>query len=308
MRVLLGDRPLVLFRTGGRVGSMLDVCPHRSAPLSQGRIVKSGIECPYHGWRFGIDGKCAAVPGLVGAIPRVSIPTYAATEQDGLIFVSPNRPKGRPYTRGLAGPDVISTTLQSSVRSTLAEVAENILDATHTHFTHKGLLRGLSSARYRVTVSITGGDDWVEARYVGEPRQDGIVSRLFEGERSVSVGRFRMPGIAELEFWGRSRINLATTFHLRETTPGNIHGLAMLSGYRQGGLGFLKSWMLKPFFLAALGQDRRILERSTDNRSISPARKQMIGPLDIMRPHIEAILSGHRPEVADNPREIIMEL
>jgi nitrite reductase/ring-hydroxylating ferredoxin subunit len=37
---------------------MADVCPHRLAPLSQGRVdPETGcIECPYHGWQFDTDG------------------------------------------------------------------------------------------------------------------------------------------------------------------------------------------------------------------------------------------------------------
>lgn len=37
---------------------MRDVCPHRLAPLSQGRVdPRSGcIECPYHGWQFDMTG------------------------------------------------------------------------------------------------------------------------------------------------------------------------------------------------------------------------------------------------------------
>jgi phenylpropionate dioxygenase-like ring-hydroxylating dioxygenase large terminal subunit len=43
-----------------------DVCPHRNAPLSQGRIdpVTKCIECPYHGWQFDHDGECTKIPQL----------------------------------------------------------------------------------------------------------------------------------------------------------------------------------------------------------------------------------------------------
>ena len=44
--------------------------------------------------------------------------------------------------------------MTSSTRSTLIDTAENILDATHTHFTHKGLLRGLSAKRYTAAVEV----------------------------------------------------------------------------------------------------------------------------------------------------------
>jgi phenylpropionate dioxygenase-like ring-hydroxylating dioxygenase large terminal subunit len=45
-----------------------DVCPHRLAPLSQGRVdEKTGcIECPYHGWEFHGNGTCAEIPQWSG--------------------------------------------------------------------------------------------------------------------------------------------------------------------------------------------------------------------------------------------------
>ena len=41
-----------------------DRCPHRLAPLSEGRINAAGhVECPYHGWAFeGENGKCSSMP------------------------------------------------------------------------------------------------------------------------------------------------------------------------------------------------------------------------------------------------------
>ena len=308
IRVLAAGRPLVLFRASDGIHCLADICPHRSAPLSGGRIVDGAIECPYHGWRFAGSGRCAGMPGLIGELPRALAPTYPVVEKDGLVFFALERENTEPYTTVLSGKDTVSAIVESRVRSTLAEVAENILDATHTHFTHKGVLRGLSSRRYRVTVTVSGGDDWVEARYEGEPKQEGLISRLLEGERSLSVGRFRHPGIAELEFWGKDRINLATTFHLRQETTDTVHGFGILSGPRQGGLGHLKALLFKPFFRIALQQDRHILQAAEDNRQIFPDRRQMIGPLDVMRPHIDAILAGRRPEVADQPAVVVMEL
>jgi phenylpropionate dioxygenase-like ring-hydroxylating dioxygenase large terminal subunit len=43
----------------------VDECPHRLAPLSEGRVVDGGLECPYHGWQFeGAGGGCVAIPQL----------------------------------------------------------------------------------------------------------------------------------------------------------------------------------------------------------------------------------------------------
>ncbi|MBB6486800.1 Rieske 2Fe-2S domain-containing protein [Rhizobium lusitanum] len=308
LRVLVGGRAFVLFRADGKLHCLADICPHRSAPLSHGRVVDGAIECPYHGWRFDGAGACKAMPGLVGAIPRTLVPSYGVCEKDGLVFFSAHAVDAIPYTTVLAAADTVSMTVESRVTSSLAEVAENILDATHTHFTHRGILRGLSARRYRVTVTVTGGDGWVEARYVGEPKQEGLVSRLLEGERSISIGRFRYPGIAELEFWGAKSINLATTFHLRQETDDMVHGFGILSGPRQRNFGYLKALLFKPFFRIALRQDQHILHAAEKNRRLFGQRRPMIGPLDIMRPHIDAILSGQRPEVAEKPTILVMEL
>ncbi|AII17149.1 putative phaeophorbide a oxygenase [Aureococcus anophagefferens virus] len=41
-----------------------DICPHRFAPLSQGRIEGDCIQCPYHGWEFNSSGSCTKIPQL----------------------------------------------------------------------------------------------------------------------------------------------------------------------------------------------------------------------------------------------------
>ena len=285
---------------------LTDRCPHRFAPLSLGRVVADTIECPYHGWRFDGTGRCRAVPGLLEPVPNVIVPPHAVREANGLVYISPEAARGEPYPGVLSGPGTVSSVVENRVRSSLIDVAENILDATHTHFTHSGILRGLSSRRYNVKVTVTGGDGWVEARYEGEPRQEGIISRLLEGERSISVGRFIAPGVAELEFWGRDRINLSTTFHLRQEDDEHVHGFGVLAGPMQGGLGYLKAVLFKPLFHIALRQDQTILTVARQNRL--PNAKPVVGRLDILRPHIEAILRGERPSVADAPTELTMEL
>jgi phenylpropionate dioxygenase-like ring-hydroxylating dioxygenase large terminal subunit len=51
------------------VVGLLDVCPHKAAALSQGRMTASGnFQCAYHGWSFdGTSGDCLEIPQLVQA-------------------------------------------------------------------------------------------------------------------------------------------------------------------------------------------------------------------------------------------------
>ena len=58
--------PLVLWRSedDGEVHCADDVCPHRSAALSEGRLRDGNLECLYHGWEFESKGQCVRIPQL----------------------------------------------------------------------------------------------------------------------------------------------------------------------------------------------------------------------------------------------------
>ncbi|MEP3676771.1 Rieske 2Fe-2S domain-containing protein [Sulfitobacter sp.] len=289
MRVMFEGKGIVLFRHADGLSALHDQCPHRLVELSKGRIVQDTIECPYHGWRFDPEGVCIDIPGCVTTLPRCRVPRYSVLEQDGGIFLSMGKPPAAPKVHPMAGQDIVSRVVKSATRSTLVDAAENILDATHTHFTHKGLLRGLSKSRNRVNVQITTGVDWVEAVYTGEEKQHGLISTLLDGSSTKGVGRYRRSGIAELEYWGPKGMVLATTFHLRQTDDETVEGIGWLTGPRHGGIGHLKALAFKPMFRIALEQDRRVLRSAFDN---GRGATRMIGPLDILRRQIEMIEAG----------------
>jgi phenylpropionate dioxygenase-like ring-hydroxylating dioxygenase large terminal subunit len=93
---MLGE-PVLLGRSkAGQLFALRDICPHRAAPLSAGRFrtEPSGaetVECPYHGWRFGRDGACAAIPSLVADqaidVSRIRVRRYPVAESQGLVFL-----------------------------------------------------------------------------------------------------------------------------------------------------------------------------------------------------------------------------
>jgi phenylpropionate dioxygenase-like ring-hydroxylating dioxygenase large terminal subunit len=93
---ILGE-PVLLGRSpGGQVFALRDICPHRAAPLSAGRFTAEpggteSVECPYHGWRFGADGACTAIPSLTDGqamdVGRVRLRRYPTIESQGLVFV-----------------------------------------------------------------------------------------------------------------------------------------------------------------------------------------------------------------------------
>lgn len=79
---------IVLYRDSkGKVVAMSDLCPHRLAPLSLGRVEGDEIRCMYHGITFGADGKCTKVPGQDRVPANFCARTYAVHESWEWIFI-----------------------------------------------------------------------------------------------------------------------------------------------------------------------------------------------------------------------------
>ena len=93
---LLGQ-PLVLWRgRDGRPRANSDLCVHRGTALSLGWISGDELVCPYHGWRYRADGRCAAIPQLEdpSRVPRKArIGAFGCQERYGLIWVALAEPR-----------------------------------------------------------------------------------------------------------------------------------------------------------------------------------------------------------------------
>jgi phenylpropionate dioxygenase-like ring-hydroxylating dioxygenase large terminal subunit len=94
------DRPTSARRMGENLVLWRDVdgnlvcqsarCPHKGADLGDGRLRGNSVECRYHGFRYGPDGNCVAVPCL-GADARIPpalrVKTFPVREHLGLIWM-----------------------------------------------------------------------------------------------------------------------------------------------------------------------------------------------------------------------------
>ena len=59
---MLLDEDLIAYRVHGELTVARDVCPHRGVPLSLGTLEPEGIVCAYHGFRYGLQGRCNRIP------------------------------------------------------------------------------------------------------------------------------------------------------------------------------------------------------------------------------------------------------
>ena len=77
-----GGEELAVFRTGDdRVYALLNHCPHKGGPLSQGIVHGDKVACPLHDWKISLATGEAAAPDK-GCVPTIPVKVVA-----GRIFV-----------------------------------------------------------------------------------------------------------------------------------------------------------------------------------------------------------------------------
>jgi phenylpropionate dioxygenase-like ring-hydroxylating dioxygenase large terminal subunit len=324
-RTLLGQ-PLALFRAGsGQAAALVDRCPHRNVPLSQGRVTGECLACPYHGWEFDGQGLCRAVPGLVEGAPSgqaedtdqpqarnaIAVPT---AEQDGFVWIYhgagapasapagvPASPPPRFAHLGETGYAAFSG--EATLQAALPDALENFLDGTHTHFVHTGLIRS-AAARKPVTAIVRRGVASVEAEYPDEGQQSGLISRLFGAGVDDVFGRFCLPSTAQLEYRARGQLKLLISLCFTPINEGRQRLFAVAVGPAPALVVALAGPLLRLFFLQALRQDQRILRLQAANLRRFGEPRYAYTPLDLLGPHILRLLKhGPAPRAEDWPEQ-----
>ncbi|WP_415264050.1 Rieske 2Fe-2S domain-containing protein [Pseudomonas serbica] len=295
--------PLVLFRAeDGRPAALPDRCPHRFAPLSAGKVRNGQIECPYHGWRFAADGRCTRVPGTnLAPCSKPLLDSLPCCEAHGLVWVSLNvvRPQAPPVAPAEHRRKLDTLWITDQVQCSLQEAAENFLDGFHTHFVHAGWIRH-DKKRQKISAQVRPLADGVEALYSEESEQSGLISRLLERERGTSMGRFRLPGLAEIEYRDRNGdLNLLVSAWLTPSGDGHIRLFARVATARNWIPAVLKRCVLRQLFRVILHQDRQVLEQVSANQrrfQATPATP-LDGPQDLLGPSIRRLLEHGQPLV-----------
>jgi nitrite reductase (NADH) small subunit len=92
---------VAVFRNSdNHVFALLDRCPHKGGPLSQGIVFGTSVACPLHNWTIGLCDGQAAAPDE-GCTPKFSV------KLDGdEVFLNTQELKGHAtdLTRPVAGP------------------------------------------------------------------------------------------------------------------------------------------------------------------------------------------------------------
>jgi phenylpropionate dioxygenase-like ring-hydroxylating dioxygenase large terminal subunit len=162
----LAGEPLVLFRDAeGHIGALLDRCPHRSIPLSQGQVTPEGhLECAYHGWQFTANGACTRVPmnGLNPAqLSKLSATSFPTRTIAGLVwvFTGTETPPDPELPPSLLEADDRYVTYHEIWNGHWTRAVENAMDNVHVPFVHRnsfgGGMRDIAQSDAIVETNIT---------------------------------------------------------------------------------------------------------------------------------------------------------
>jgi len=187
---------------------MDDACPHRLAPLSEGRIDRETncIECAYHGWAFKSCGSCARIPQATDAVaqaatraPGARVASYPVIVEKSILWAwlwpeepatRESKPAAHPEAM-VAGVDPDASTYTRDVPYGWDTLLENIVDPSHIPFAHHGLQGKRTDAipiNMSLPAALGGGGGPVDERGFAFEFGDRTM-----GLRRAGSGEFRAP-------------------------------------------------------------------------------------------------------------------
>ena len=154
---IVGGAPIVVVRGEDAVlRAFHNVCRHRGARIADGTGRCDALVCPYHRWRYGLDGVLLNVPQQASQFPALDAKEWgllpvALAEFAGMLFVNPDG-DAEPFDAWLAElPELVGAfapdRLELLVEGTYAFAAnwkfyiENHVDWYHLWYTHPRTLR-----------------------------------------------------------------------------------------------------------------------------------------------------------------------
>ena len=209
---VLGEELRAFRAADGSVGLVSPRCPHRGADLFFGRNEDGGIRCAYHGWKFGLDGRCLDLPTMEPgparerAAQNVRLPAYPTREAGGFVWAYLGPPEHQP-----ALPELEFLTLPAShvfvskklQQCNWAQACEGGLDTAHFSFLHMPVSDSAEVAANLMRKVSSDGDTVRWMRNDGAPRFTiaehpaglvlGAARRGDDGQSYWRISQFLMP-------------------------------------------------------------------------------------------------------------------
>ena len=299
-RSILG-MPLVLFRQeNGAVAALIDRCAHRNMALSRGRVRRGSIECCYHGWRYGADGRCLEIPSFVAGEPppaNAAVRTFPAAEKDGFIWVymgvrNPAQPP--PSFPHFSERRWTTFSMKTRFAANALSCLENFLDCPHTVYVHTTWFRSRQAKEVRARV--VPSEDGVEVEFFDERARKSVVSRLLfpAGRKMMHTDRFIMPTTSRVEYsFGPDRYFIITS----QCTPIGERETEVYTviSFRFGRIGALVRLFFAPLARLIIHQDVKVLQAQAEQMERFGESRFTFVKSDLVGPHIRELWQRASP-------------
>lgn len=255
---LLGQH-IVLWRDGeGEWRCFLDKCPHRAAPLSEGKIWMDGtLQCSYHGWRFeGEEGNCVRIPQAASEEAeklacsnkkKACATAFPTKEAQGFVFVWPEsgaesaaQAEATPLPicphqeEAIERGDELTWFMRPFFRDMVQDfstVVENVVDPAHVPFSHHGVQGNRDKIQYGM----------YEMQPVKNPENPADVAVSYNmAPFGAATMSFRPPG--RVNYLAKQPDGTYSSFliYVTPTKPGHSRLISSLSTNRKNLPWFLK--------------------------------------------------------------------
>ena len=136
-------KELAGFRTESGSAHVFDAhCRHLGASLVDGRVLGEQLQCPFHGWQYRGDGRCAHVPFCEDVPAAARVNSYPVVERNGTVYFWHDTSGAAPF---FEVPDVPETRSadwkrgpihRRAIRGNVLEPRENAVDVAHGPVLH----------------------------------------------------------------------------------------------------------------------------------------------------------------------------
>lgn len=200
-RRILGEQVVLYRAEDGSAIALSDRCPHRSLPLSKGRLEGDAVRCGYHGLMFDALGACVDAPPVDKPPRAMRVRSFPVVERGPLAWIwlgdTPADATSIPDLWWLDNPGWAYGSGMMTIESNYVGLHENLLDLTHFTFLHPGNIGTpeYASAPYKVTRN--GGTVRVE-RFVADCAVPDIYAATGLGNVRISrraVSEFLTPAV-----------------------------------------------------------------------------------------------------------------
>ncbi|MGH9676071.1 MAG: aromatic ring-hydroxylating oxygenase subunit alpha, partial [Candidatus Acidiferrum sp.] len=199
-----GESIIVTRESGGAIRAFYNVCRHRGTRMCRAEhgTFAGRIQCPYHGWTYGLDGKLLGAPHMEeAAFRREDYPLHAVRAEvwDGTIFLNLSE-NPKPLVEQLADlPGKFAAWGLAELRLYKQHVYDvkanwKLIVSNYNECLHCPILHPMLS---RVSNSMSGNNDAPRPTYIGGSME------FRAGAQTMSVDGARrrdyLPGLSEAQ-------------------------------------------------------------------------------------------------------------